>query len=191
YSPKEKTLEPLREAGFTAGAIAPAKGILRGTSALVALVEESPNEVIIRPDVFQHIAFETQSRDERTYPGSVMGAIATVRQSFFDAQHHALAEADYQKNPRDRKPLEFHPELKSLLPAAEKKMRVVFEPGSVLMVDRAARLSGELQLDFCIVSSGQEWRRPDLAKGTGAAFIVPVNFPSAPTLPAESDWDQV
>src|SRR5262249_54728920 len=119
------------------------------------------------------------------------GAIATVRQSFLDAQHHALAQADYQKNPRDRKPLEFHPELEALFPAAEKKMRVVFEPGSVLMVDRAARLSGELQLDFCIVSSGQEWRRPDLAKGTGAAFIVPVNFPSAPTLPSESDWEQV
>jgi len=57
YSPKEKTVQPLRELGFTAGVIAPSKGIIRGTSALVALVEENPNEVIIRPDVFQHIAF--------------------------------------------------------------------------------------------------------------------------------------
>ena len=28
YAPKTKTLEPLRELGFTAGVIAPAKGIL-------------------------------------------------------------------------------------------------------------------------------------------------------------------
>jgi len=191
YSPKEKTLEPLREAGFTAAAVAPGKGIIRGTSVLVALVEENPNEVIIRPDVFQHVAFETHSRDERTYPGSVMGSIATVRQSFFDAQHYALEQADYQKNPQNRKPIEFHPDLEALLPAADKKMRVLFEPGSALMVDRAARLSGELGLDFCLVSSGQEWRRPDLAKATGSPFIVPLNFPSAPTLPTETDWDQV
>ena len=191
YSPKEKMLEPLREAGFTAAAVAPGKGIIRGTSALIALVEENPNEVIIRPDVFQHLAFETHSRDERNFPGSVMGSIAAIRQSFFDAQHYALEQADHEKNPRNRKPLEYHPELEALLPAVAKKMRVAFEPGSVLMVDRAARLSGELQLDFCIVSSGQEWRRPDLAKGTGASFIVPLNFPSAPTLPAESDWDQI
>ena len=66
YSPKDKTLAPLRELGFTTGVIAPAKGILRGTSALVALVEESPNQTVLKPDVFQHVAFETQSREDRT-----------------------------------------------------------------------------------------------------------------------------
>src|SRR6266568_4138251 len=64
YSPKDKTLEPLRELGFTTGVIAPAKGIIRGTSALVALVEENPNEIVLKPDVFQHIAFDTRSGGE-------------------------------------------------------------------------------------------------------------------------------
>src|SRR2546428_326494 len=77
YSPKDKTLAPLRELGFTAGVIAPGKGIIRGTSALIALSEENPNEVVIKPDVFQHIGFETHESDERDYPGSLMGVIAT------------------------------------------------------------------------------------------------------------------
>ena len=59
------------------------------------------------------------------------------------------------------------------------------------MVDRSAQLARELNLDFCIVSCGQEWRRPDLAKQTGATFIVPVNFPSLPKMPTEDDWQQV
>src|SRR6266581_3236027 len=84
YSPKDKTLEPLRELGFTTGVITPSKGILRGASTLVALTEENPNEIILKPDVFQHIAFETRGED-RSYPGSLMGVIAAVRQSFFDA----------------------------------------------------------------------------------------------------------
>ena len=191
YSPRDKALAPLRALGFTAGVFVPARGIIRGTSALVALSEENPNDAVIKPDVFQHIVFETQSSEDRPYPGSLMGVIAAVRQSFFDARHYSLDHADYQKHPQDRKRPEFNPSLEALAPAADKRMRVAFEPGSALMEDRAAQISRELGLDSCLVSSGQEWRRPDLAKATGATFIVPVNFPALPKLPDESDWEQV
>jgi imidazolonepropionase-like amidohydrolase len=191
YSPKEKTLAPLRALGFTAGAIVPPRGIIRGSSALIALSEENPNQVIIRPDVFQHVALETRAGGERSYPASLMGVIASVRQTFFDAQHYALDHADYLKHPQDRKRPDFNPALEALAPAVERKMRVAIEPGSALMDDRAAQLSHELGLDFCLVSCGQEWRRPDLAEATGATFIVPMDFPALPKLPDESDWEQV
>ncbi len=191
YSPDKKVIDPLRELGFTTAVIAPTRGIVRGTSALVALAELDPNELIVKPDVFQHIAFETHEEDESAYPGSLMGTIATVRQSFFDAQHYALDQADWQKKPQGRKRPEFDPAREALAPAAGGRQRVLFEPGSALMVDRAARVARELKLDFAIVSCGQEWRRPDLAKETGATFIVPVNFPNLPKLPNEDDWEQV
>ena len=91
-----------------------------------------------------------------------------------------LDQADWQKKPQGRKRPEFDPSLEALQPAAEGKQLVLFEPGSALMVDRAARVARELKLDFALVSCGQEWRRPDLAKETGATFIVPVNFPNLP-----------
>ena len=53
--------------------------------------------------------------------------------------------------------------LEALTLAADRKMRVVIEPGSALMADRAAQISRELGLDCCLVSCGQEWRRPDLS----------------------------
>ena len=46
YSPKDKNIQSLRELGFTAGAIAPSKGIIRGTSGFVVLADEDPNEVV-------------------------------------------------------------------------------------------------------------------------------------------------
>jgi imidazolonepropionase-like amidohydrolase len=191
YAPNDKSLASLREIGFTAGVVAPAKGIIRGTSAFVALSDENPNDVIVKPDLFQHIAFETHQTGERAYPGSLMGVIATIRQTFFDAQHYTLERADYFKNPRGRKRPEYNPSLEALAPATEKKIRIIFEPGSALMVDRAAQVARELGLDFCIVSCGQEWRRPDLAKETEATFIVPLNFPSLPKMPSDADWAQV
>jgi imidazolonepropionase-like amidohydrolase len=191
FSPKDKTLAALREAGFTTALIAPAHGIIRGTSALVALGEENPNAAMLKPDVFQHIAFQTDADEDGAYPQSLMGVIATVRQSFFDAQHYALDHADFAQHPAGRTRPEFDPALEALAPAAAKKMPVLFEPGSALMDGRAAQLSHELDLDFALVSCGQEWRRPDLAKQTGATFIVPVNFPTPPKLPDSNDWDQV
>jgi imidazolonepropionase-like amidohydrolase len=191
YSPRDKSLTSLREIGFTAGVIAPGKGIIRGTSALVALSDENPNDAILKSDAFQHIAFETHQTGERAYPGSLMGVIATLRQTFFDAQHYAQDRADYSRNPQRRKRPEYNPALEALAPVTEKKMRAMFEPGSALMVNRAGQVARELGIDFCIVSCGQEWRRPDLAKETDATFIVPLNFPSLPKMPTEADWEQV
>jgi imidazolonepropionase-like amidohydrolase len=191
YFPKEKTLAPLRELGFTTAVLAPGKGIIRGTSALVALAEEDPNQVVIKSDVFQHIAFEPQRGNERAYPDSLMGVIAVVRQSLFDAQHYSLDHADYDAHPQNRKRPEFNPALEALKPTIEKKMRIAIEPGSALMVDRASRVAAELGIDVCIVSCGQEWRRPDLIKSIGATFIVPLDFPVLPKLPNDDDWEQV
>ena len=207
FSPKGKSLATLRELGFTTAVVAPSKGIIRGTSALVALTDEDPNRAMLKPDVFQHIAFETDADDGGAYPGSLMGVIAAVRQSFFDAQHYALDNADFAQHPQSRQRPEYDPALEALAPAAGKKMRVIIEPGSALMNDRAAQVSRELGLDFALVSCGQEWRRPDLVaqasrlfdsntNHTGETpvpltFIVPVNFPTLPKLPNEDDWDQV
>lgn len=191
YAPGTKTLAPFRELGFTAGVIAPGKGIIRGSSALVALGDGNPNSAILKTEVFQHVVFEIDSRETRPYPGSLMGVIAAVRQCFFDAQHYALDHADYAKNPQDRKRPAFNPALEALAAAAHGKMKVVIEPGSALMADRAARIARELGLDFCLVSCGQEWRRPDLAKAAGVTFVVPLEFPTVPKLPEEGDWEQV
>jgi imidazolonepropionase-like amidohydrolase len=186
FAPDPKNLEALREIGFTAANVVPEKGIIRGTSVFVALGETDPNRSVIRSDVFQHVAFEESHRED-SYPESLMGVVAAVRQNFFDAQY-ASKNADGHVRTFDS---QYNPAVESLIPAIKKQMRVVFEPRSALMVDRAARIAREIGLDFAIVSSGQEWRRPELAKATGVPFIVPVNFPEAPKLPDDDDWTQV
>jgi imidazolonepropionase-like amidohydrolase len=191
YQPDPKALEKYRGLGFTAANVVPQKGILRGTSAFVALSDEQPARVIIKPDVFQHVALDTDDGRTDVYPASLMGFIAVVRQSFFDAQHYALDQADYLKHPGARQRPEYNKSDEALALAIEHKMPVVFEPKDALMVDRSARIAHELNLDFLIVSTGEEWRRPDLAKSAAVPFIVPLNFPELPKLPEDDDWEQV
>jgi imidazolonepropionase-like amidohydrolase len=192
-APDPKALQTLRELGFTVGNVVPARGIIRGTSVLLALSDSNPNEAVIRPDVFQHVAFESAERGEGpgSYPQSLMGIISAVRQSFFDAQHYFLEHQSYDQAPQGRKRPAFNPASQALGPALRKEMPVVFEPTSALMVDRAGRVGRELGLNFYILASGQEWRRPDLAKGAGAPFIVPLNFPEISKMPEEDDWNAI
>ncbi len=184
YTPAGKTLEGLRELGFTSGNVVPAKGILRGSSTFVNLSDAPPNETILRADTHQHIAFESQE----VYPRSLMGTIAVVRQTFADARHYVLDQTDYRAKPTARKRPDLNPALDALAPVINKQTTVVFEPGSVLMCDRAALLAREIGLNFAVVASGHEWRRPDLMKAVNSPFIVPLNLPSAPKLPDEDDW---
>jgi imidazolonepropionase-like amidohydrolase len=192
-APDTNALQKLRELGFTAGNVVPARGIIRGTSVLVALSDSNPNDAVLRADVFQHVAFATIPRSDEVgaYPQSLMGIIAAVRQTFFDAQHYFLEHQGYEKSPQGRKRPPFNPASQALGPALRKEMPVVFEPGSALMTDRAGRVGRELGLNFYILASGQEWRRPDLLKGVGVPFIVPLNFPEISKMPQEDDWDAI
>src|SRR5262249_7891490 len=154
FQPDPKALDTLRGLGFTTANVVPEKGIVRGISTFAALSDADPNRAIIKPEMFQHVAFDLEHRKDDVYPESLMGVIAVVRQTFFDAQHYALDQADYLKHPKGRRRPAYNMGLDALVPASERKMRVVFEPEDALMVDRAARIAHELNLDYCMVSSG-------------------------------------
>ncbi len=200
YAPEKKALEALRTEGFTAANVVPDRGVIRGTSVFVSLASGAADEAIIRADTFQHIALDTPRAEKaaddgperpRAFPGSLMGTIAAIRQTFLNAQHQAADLAHFAAHPNDRPRPAFDGSLDALQPAARKAMPVLFEPAAMLMVDRATQLSRELGLQPILLATGQEWRRPGLARAAAVPFIVPVDFPEVPKLPEDDDWQAV
>lgn len=193
WTPDAKLTEEFRELGFTAINLVPNKGVVRGQSTVVALGDAGPNELVIKADVAQHVAFAVSSGDD-TFPNSLMGVIALVRQTFLDAQFSARVQGGQPDVgvPRGARPA-YNASLAALQATLSGKARqpVVFEPQSALMVERAGIMGRELGLEIQIVASGQEWRRPELAKATGASFIVPVVFPAPPKFSDDSAWENV
>ena len=194
YGPDPKKLEELRELGFTAANVVPGSGIFRGQSAVALLGDGSPNESLLMPrtalGTAQHIAFEVPG-GEGVFPDSLMGTIAAVRQAYLDAEWWGAAQAAFARDPlrRTRPPAN---EALEALAGSRGQQPVFFEPGSVLMVDRARRIAAEFGLsNAVIVASGGEWRRPDLFSGVGGAYIVPLNFPALPKLPSDDAWESV
>ncbi|MDP7177718.1 MAG: amidohydrolase family protein [Verrucomicrobiota bacterium] len=191
FSPKPDTHQALRAQGFTAGVLIPANGIIRGQSALISLGQGSPNQLVIKPQLFQHIVFDTKASKSNEFPKSLMGVISAIRQTLSDAQHYNDTWEYYRANTGTFKRPAYNQSLDTLQAVLKNRQQVVIEPGSVLMVDKATRLAGEFGIQPVIVATGHEWRRPDLVKPTASRFIVPINFPKAPKMPSDSDWDRV
>src|SRR5688500_7618262 len=136
YTPNVRTLETLHELGFTSANIVPGGGLFRGSTAVLNLSPANPNEALVRPDVFQSLAFAIDDACEGAYPRSRMGGIAAVRQVVYDADHYARDHEHYARHPQGRKRPAHNPALEALrstISTNGSRSAAVFEPGSVVM----------------------------------------------------------
>ncbi|WP_460674248.1 amidohydrolase family protein [Larkinella ripae] len=164
----------LRRMGFGAVVTHPHDGIARGNSALVTLADDRENTVVIRERVAGHYSF-SKGTSTQTYPNSPMGAVALLRQTYYDATWYKKAGKTAEANIS----LDALNQLQTL-PS-------VFEVPDKLGVLRADKIGEEFGIQYIIKSAGDEYQRLDEVKATGASLIVPLNFPQA--FDVEDAWD--
>jgi imidazolonepropionase-like amidohydrolase len=166
----------MREQGFTTVLAAPSLGIFRGQSALVQLLDGvDARTQVLQPRVAQHVGFDFERGfgPNATYPNSMMGAIAMVRQSLYDARWYANAGKSAER-------VETNATLDALQAAISGKQNVVFSADSEQDYHRIARIRDEFGLRATLLGNGYEYRRAAQLKQLGMPIIVPLNFPQAP-----------
>ncbi|MFH3651576.1 hypothetical protein WAH63_20945, partial [Acinetobacter baumannii] len=84
--PGGEQIEAARSAGITAALTVPREGIFIGQSALINLAGETPQQMVVRSPIALHVGF-TPLRGG-TYPSSLMGVFAAIRQMLLDAQRY-------------------------------------------------------------------------------------------------------
>jgi hypothetical protein len=85
FAVDDSKAKPLRDAGFGTVLIHVKDGIARGTGAVVSLANEKDNLVVVKERASAHYSFN-KGTSTQSYPGSMMGMIALLRQSYLDAQ---------------------------------------------------------------------------------------------------------
>lgn len=156
----------LRKLGFGTVLSLPQDGIMRGTGALVTLnTERRENKTVLVADAAAGLSFEKGSSSQ-DYPESLMGAIALLRQTYLDA--------DWQgRNPRAEQNL-------SLVAVRNQRpLPQIFSVRDKYSALRADRVGDEAGIQYVIKTDGDEYQRLAEMKRTGAALIVPLNFPEA------------
>ena len=170
-------LESLRAAGFTAAQVAPRQGVVRGTSAVIGLGTNGANANVVRPDVAQVMALDPVRGG--VYPGSLMGAIAVMRQVFMDAKWYRDATAAAAKKATTERVPE-NLAWAALQTVIRGEQPVVMVASEMLEVLQASKIASEAGVTASIVTGGDEYKRVAEVAATKRPLIVPVNFPDAP-----------
>lgn len=155
--------EDLKKNGFSTVQSLIHDGIARGTSVVVSLGDERDNLVMLKDEAAAHYSFN-KGTAATNYPSSLMGSIALLRQTYYDAQWYKTQKEEYNIS------LDQFNQTQNLPQIFE-----VNDPQSILRADKIAKEFGR---QYIYKTDGQEYQRITAIKATGSAFIIPLNFPA-------------
>ncbi len=166
FAVNDATAKPLRDAGFGTVQTHVKDGVARGTGAVVTLANEKENLVIVKEKASANYSFN-KGTSIQSYPSSMMGYIALMRQTYLDA-------AWYKTKPY----LEgFNATLQSW--NDNQNLPQIFEAGDKWNDLRADRIGDEFGVQYIIKAGQNEYQRIKEMKATNATFILPLNYPQA------------
>jgi imidazolonepropionase-like amidohydrolase len=166
FSTDEAKAKPLREIGFGTVLTHQKDGIARGTGVVVTLANNKENQVIIKERASAHYSLN-KGVSTQSYPGSIMGSIALLRQTYLDAQW-------YKGNPSAEG-------VNLTLKAWNETQNLpqIFESNDKWTSLRADRIGDEFGVQYIFKAGGNEYQRIKEIAATKASFILPLNFPVA------------
>ena len=176
---KADEIKAVRELGFTTLLTGPASGIFRGQGALIATAEPRDSKaLVITPRLTQHLSSEVDRSVESSYPASLMGAMALLRQTLEDARWYGTAVAAAAKKGGER--VEPNATLQALAPVVDGRQLVVFAAVDEQDYSNITRLRDEFKLRVVAQGNGFEYRRAAQLKAAGLPVIVPLAYTAAP-----------
>lgn len=177
FKPDASAAKSLTEQGFTTVQSARHDGIFRGAALVASLQQALPGDAILRAEGRHFLSFSKGSSTQ-SYPSSLMGSMALMRQTLSDANWYASAQGKTDVRFHGG-PIEFNAALAALGRLPEQG--VLFETTDERSLLRAHQLLAEFSLDDAVlVGSGFEYARLDQVKATNRPLILPLNFPAAP-----------
>lgn len=177
FTHQKEQAEALKKNGIGLVLSCKKDGIVRGSGALLMLNNTKENESIVIDKCAAFYSFNKGSSTQ-DYPSSLTGAIALLRQTYYDAQWYknTISKTEYNIS------LEAFNQLQGL-PS-------VFESNDKFNNLRAAEVGKEFNVKYILKTGNNDYQRIEDLKLTGLKCIVPINFPAAYDVedPLETDY---
>lgn len=171
--PKKSDIDNFHRIGVTTVLVAPQRGIFAGQSVLLNLNGEKIEDMVVKNPVALHIQFVTE---RGSYPNSLMGTMAYLRQSFLDAAHYAEHLATWKKSPRFLVRPVYNSFLEALIPFVVERKPVIFTRNNQEDIKRAIRLTQEFKLQAILSGANEAWRVGEELKTGKLPLLVALNF---------------
>jgi imidazolonepropionase-like amidohydrolase len=169
--PAHRSIAAARDAGFTTAVIFPNRGIFAGQGAVMNLAGEKTGQMVVAAPVGLYLSVSTRGFTQ--FPGSLMGAIAYIRQIYLDAEHHRLVKAAYEKNPRGLR----RPDYDRALEGVIESPRILLPATTLVEIDRMLRFAAELKQPAVLYGLHEGNRAIDKLAAAGMPVLVNLKWP--------------
>ncbi len=167
YKFDSKKAMELQKAGFGVVNTHIEDGIIRGTGTLIALNSQGTNaNRILAEKSGQYSGTRKSNTSRQSYPTSLMGTMALLRQVNMDADWYAKGNI----KEKDRA-------LEAFL--KNKNQVQIMEVGNKMNALRFDKVGDQFNTQYVFVGGGDEYEYIKDIKATNAKFIIPLNFPDA------------
>ena len=177
--PGGEQIESARSLGITTALSAPRTGIWMGQSALINLAGDSAQEMIVKSPVAMHVGFTPLRAN--TFPNSLLGVFAALRQMLIDAERYREAQQVYERAPRGTRRPEHDRSLAALLPVLNGKMPVVMYADREREIRRALDLAQEFKLNAIIAGGLEADKLASRLRDAKVPVLLSLNFPRRTT----------
>jgi imidazolonepropionase-like amidohydrolase len=175
-NPDDPRIADWRNAGFTTALVQPDAGIFPGQGSVVDLGDESAGQMVVKPRATLPIAFETTG-SFASFPSSLMGAIAYVRQVFIDTRWYQEAEPVYAAHPEGLE----HPPYDRTETTVGEVLRsnepVLLPANDRLAIYRAIRLANEWQIHGVMYGAQNGYEMAGEIAASKMPVFVNANWP--------------
>jgi hypothetical protein len=169
--PTDKQVERARSAGFTTAVTFPKQGILAGHGAVINLGGETSGDMVLNPSAGLYTNMTV--RGFASFPGSLMGVMAYMRQIWSDAAYYRLAKEAYAKDPVTNPRPAYDRALEGLL----ETHRLLLPASSRVQIDRALRFGAEFKTPFVVYGGAGAYETASELKTAGVPVILNVKWP--------------
>lgn len=179
--PADHRIEDTRSAGFTSVVAFPSTGIFAGEGAFLNLSGEKQGRMVVASPAGQYVTLA--SHGFGTYPGSLMGVIAYIRQVSLDADHYKLENAAYTSHPAGHKRPNYDRAVEGLLESP----RLLLPADDAKQLDRMIRFAAELKHPAVLYGGHQAYKAADQVAKSSVPLLVNLKWPEKPK---DADPDQ-
>jgi imidazolonepropionase-like amidohydrolase len=166
FTTDDAKAKTFRDIGFGTVLTHVKDGIARGTGAVVTLAGDKDNLSIIKEKASANYSF-SKGTSGQSYPSSMMGSIALLRQTYLDAKWYKTRPAAEGVN------------LSLEAWNNNQSLPQIFEADDKWNDLRADRIGDEFGVQYIIKAGGNEYQRMEDMIATHAPFILSLNFPQA------------
>lgn len=173
-NPADKSIEDLRNIGFTVAQVAPYGNLLPGQSSIVLLGGKSIDQMVL---INNSSLYSELSGANNVYPNTIMAVMAKWRELYRQASQAKSYQSLYASNRNGLERPASDRVLEAFYPVIDQKMPVLFKSEKMLEAHRILKLKSDLGFGLMMGDVKEGWLMVNKIKSSGAKVFLSLDLP--------------